>query len=197
MASNNPYAAPTTVEPAKPVKNDSGGRFPLATRWQRLAGSLVDAFTLVFMVVPMSYGASFLIESAYPEVYYASSQTIFIVEETLAMVLISIAFLALNGYLLANRGQTLGKYVVGTRIVADDNSAVSFLRLFFLRYFLVWSITIIPTLGNLFSLVNSLAIFRDNRKCLHDNFAGTKVVVTTHAAHRRELPEKLDFSKIE
>ena len=92
------------------------------------------------------------------------------------MFIISLVFLTVNAYLLANRGQTIGKFVMKTQIVSDGGELVPLMPLFLKRYLLIWFIGSLPFVGRLFSLADALVIFRDNRKCLHDEFAGTKVI---------------------
>jgi uncharacterized RDD family membrane protein YckC len=84
--------------------------------------------------------------------------------------------LAVNGYLLATRGQTIGKLVVRIRIVRPDGAAVSAWRVLGLRYGVLSLINVIPALGLLFALVDSLCIFRASRRCLHDDIADTVVI---------------------
>ncbi len=84
-------------------------------------------------------------------------------------------FLAVNGFLLATRGQTVGKTIVKTQIVADDGSMMPFGPLILKRYLPFWILGMIPYLG-LLNLVNVLMIFRESHKCLHDEIAGTKVI---------------------
>ncbi len=50
-------------------------------------------------------------------------------------------------------------------------------RLVFLRYGGPGLIGQIPFLGSLFSLLDALFIFSEERRCIHDHFADTKVVV--------------------
>jgi uncharacterized RDD family membrane protein YckC len=85
-------------------------------------------------------------------------------------------FVLLQGYLLATQGQTIGKKLLGLRIVRSNGERVDIGRLLGLRYFLGWVITMIPFIGAVFVLVDALLIFRDSRKCLHDNIADTMVV---------------------
>ena len=84
--------------------------------------------------------------------------------------------LALQGYLLATQGQTIGKKLLGIRIVRSDGSKVDAARVIGLRYALIWALAVIPVVGWVFGLVDALMIFRDSRKCLHDNIADTIVV---------------------
>jgi uncharacterized RDD family membrane protein YckC len=85
-------------------------------------------------------------------------------------------FLVLHGYLLATRGQTIGKYLLGMQIVSADGRLVPFWRLIALRYLPFWVVTAAPRIGWILSLANALAIFRESRKCFHDDIAGTKVI---------------------
>jgi uncharacterized RDD family membrane protein YckC len=85
-------------------------------------------------------------------------------------------FVLIQSYLLATQGQTVGKKLLGLRIVRSNGEAVAIGRMLGLRYFLGWIITMIPFIGALFALTDALLIFRDSRKCLHDNIADTIVV---------------------
>jgi len=86
-------------------------------------------------------------------------------------------FLLLNGYLLATAGQTIGKRLVGTRIVnVSDERIPKFLTLVGARYGSTWLIGLIPGVGNLYGFVDALFVFRNDRRCLHDWIAGTKVI---------------------
>ena len=83
-------------------------------------------------------------------------------------------------------GQTVGKKVMGIRVVRMDGSRVSFARFFFLRWLAVavisWIVSVVGAamhlhfLGNLVSLVDALLIFGAAHRCLHDYIADTQVV---------------------
>jgi uncharacterized RDD family membrane protein YckC len=93
-----------------------------------------------------------------------------------------LAFLAMAGLVVLNcvwlrhYGQTVGKRVMHIRIVRSDGSRASLGRIFALRYLPLILLGSIPYLGLLITLADYLLIFRDNRKCLHDQFADTIVV---------------------
>ena len=88
-----------------------------------------------------------------------------------------IIFMAINSYLLVTKGQTLGKWMLGIRIVdAASNGAATALKLLGLRYVLVMLVQAIPMIGQLLGLIDALFIFRGDRRCVHDLIAGTKVV---------------------
>ena len=88
--------------------------------------------------------------------------------------------------LLYKYGQTVGKKVLGIRVVRMDGSRVSFARFFFLRGLamavIVWIISAIGLaiharfIGNLVTLVDYLLIFGAAHRCLHDYIADTQVV---------------------
>jgi len=87
-----------------------------------------------------------------------------------------VILLVLQGYLLATQGQTIGKKLLGIRIVRSDGSKVDAARVIGLRYALIWALAVIPVVGWVFGLVDALMIFRNSRKCLHDNIADTIVI---------------------
>ena len=85
-------------------------------------------------------------------------------------------FLILNGYLLFNRGQTIGKVAVKTKIVDLSGNIPNFGKLLVLRYLVLGLLKQVPILGVLVGLVDALSIFGEERRCLHDYIAGTLVV---------------------
>lgn len=86
-------------------------------------------------------------------------------------------FCLLHGYTLATRGQTLGKVVAKTQIVSnDDGSVLPVWKIILLRYAPITMVTMIPVIGNFATLVNIAFILRDDRRCIHDHIAGTKVI---------------------
>ena len=80
-------------------------------------------------------------------------------------------------WMLVTRGQTIGKRVLGVRIVTvDDGSNPGFIKIFLLRLILPALLGAVPYLGMFFTLTDYFFIFRDDRRCIHDILAGTKVV---------------------
>jgi len=73
-------------------------------------------------------------------------------------------------------GGTLAKKLLGLRIVRTDGSRASAVRLIFGRGLVAMLPAMIPFLGMIYFLVDSLMIFRDSRQCLHDQIADTLVV---------------------
>lgn len=165
-ADQNPFAPPTAR-----VDDVATGDLELAGRGQRLISAIVDgliqggvywllAATVLKSIVPnptTGAGAGF-----------ASMAT--------SMVVSIVLFLLLQGYLLVTTGQSIGKKLVGLRIVRTSGERVDPGRLIGLRYVLIWVIATIPFIGWIFALADVLMIFRDSRKCLHDNIADTIVI---------------------
>lgn len=92
------------------------------------------------------------------------------------MVVFLCVFLVVQGYLLATRGQTVAKALLGMRIVGPGGEKVSAVRVIGLRYGIGWFIGIVPLVGGIYGLVDALMIFRESRRCIHDSIANTIVV---------------------
>jgi len=88
-----------------------------------------------------------------------------------------VIFLVLHGYFLATRGQTIGKIAAGVRIVDfHTGQLLSFGKLIGLRVIPVWVAAVVPFAGGCLALIDILFIFGNDRRCVHDLIAGTKVV---------------------
>ena len=80
-----------------------------------------------------------------------------------------------NIYLLHTKGQTIGKMLVGVRIVDVNSGQI-------LPITKVIGLRVLPTwMGHFLTcgiggLIDSLFIFRDDQRCVHDLIAQTKVV---------------------
>ncbi|MBS0213677.1 MAG: RDD family protein [Proteobacteria bacterium] len=86
--------------------------------------------------------------------------------------------LVAQAWLLAQDGQTLGKKILGTRVVsASDGGNPGFVRTVLVRELVFWAL-LFPG-GLIFGippLVDWLLFFRADRRCGHDHLAGTRVV---------------------
>jgi uncharacterized RDD family membrane protein YckC len=105
---------------------------------------------------------------------------------------------AIQAYLVAHRGQSLGKIVVKTRIVTADGRQAGLYRGFVLRQLpfiapgLLVSLLLylgepaafvqpLGTLIKIVSAIDTLFILGTSRRCLHDYFAGTRVALDVEA----------------
>lgn len=86
-------------------------------------------------------------------------------------------FLLLNGHGLHTRGQTLGKRLVGIRIVDAATGGVPPLaRLVLLRYGSFWLLNALPGIRTLAFPLDFGFMLRRDRRALHDLVGGTQVV---------------------
>jgi uncharacterized RDD family membrane protein YckC len=74
-------------------------------------------------------------------------------------------------------GQTWGKKWLKVKIVDLQGRKPHFARLLFLRYAPTRIVAITPIAGPWIALVDDLLIFREDKRCIHDHLAGTRVVV--------------------
>lgn len=158
--SANPFAPPQAE-----VRDVPATALEPAGRGARLAAAIVDG--VLYMAI--LFGLDFVL----PLHLFERGQE----PPLLLLTVLGLStFLLVQGWPLLQRGQTLGKIALGLRIVRPDGSRVGAGRLLGLRYGVGFVIAVIPVVGNFYALVDSLLIFRESRKCLHDNIADTIVV---------------------
>jgi uncharacterized RDD family membrane protein YckC len=93
------------------------------------------------------------------------------------LILAVLALTATQWYLLGTRGQTIGKKIVGIKIVNfADSQNPGFVKACLVRTIVIGMIAAVPYLGFLFSITDICFIFRDDKRCIHDLMAETKVV---------------------
>ena len=143
----------------------------LASRGKRLAAAVVDIFIFFPLVVLVAQPLG-LINISDPENIQA-----FNLEQSIKLFIIGqVLFLLIQGYLLHTQGQTIGKKLLKIRIVSLDDKLLGIGQLYFVRYLTFSLIAQIPIIGALIGIVNVLFIFGQDRRCLHDRIAGTKVI---------------------
>ena len=96
---------------------------------------------------------------------------------TVAMILIvSTGVFVVQMYLLGSRGQTLGKMAMDIRIVdAQTGEHPGWARILLLRTLVHGIIVSIPFAGFVYLIVDTLFVFRADRRTIHDLIAGTRV----------------------
>ncbi|QLC74860.1 RDD family protein [Pseudomonas sp. LPB0260] len=162
--SDNIYAPPQSVLVETVDKNDI-----TASRWKRLGASLIDTLTIMIVTLPAMYftgGFDRISEGVSPSTTYS------LVMAALGLII----FFALNTRLLIKSGQTLGKKVVGIKIVDLDGDIPTFKKHLAKRYAVFFLPGQIPVAGQFISIVNILFIFGKQKRCAHDYIAGTKVI---------------------
>ena len=171
----------TPPVPAVPAADGAGGRV-LAGRGTRLSAAGIDGAIFMLAFLPALVDITQAIVRRYLE------------EETLGWSFTWSAGVAVTGLLLlalgvattilvARGGQTVGKKLLGIRVVRSDGSPAGLGRIFWLRNvaasvpsLLQFGGSALTAVGLLYSLVDDLLIFGDTRQCLHDRIADTIVV---------------------
>ena len=162
---NNRFAPPAAH--VEDVAGDTGA-LPLAGRGARFGALLID---LVLLWLGSWLVASLFVPSMTEELRVGARS--FLNYLGVQLLIGFGVYLLLNGWLLATRGQTLGKMALKLRIVRPDGAQAGFVRLFLVRYLLNNLLCLIPLLGLLYALADCLSIFRESRRCLHDSNADT------------------------
>ena len=85
-------------------------------------------------------------------------------------------FLAINVGFLYSYGQTIGKRFMRIAIVNIDGSRPALLPLILNRYVSQWAMGLFPVLGPFLRLLDWTLIFREDKRCLHDLIAKTRVI---------------------
>lgn len=171
----NPYAPPQAdldhgVAPAGP-----GG--PLATRLQRFGGAIVDGILYAVASAPAYMGISFMElgrrsqTSSNPFLLYTIAGFWGFIAAGL-----TVSLWIVQWYLIATRGQSIGKIVAKTRIVRVDGGRAGFKEAVALRTWIPWAVSLIPKIGGVLAFIDILFVFRSDRRCVHDLIAGTKVI---------------------
>jgi uncharacterized RDD family membrane protein YckC len=136
---------------------------PLASRASRLTAALLDAVLNLLVSAPGLY-----VRNSFEGIAELRSRGNMLLLGGLALLA------AVQWTLLTRCGQTVGKKLMGIRIVrATDESNPGFFRVVVLRSFL----PLLLGVGcGLFGLIDMLWILNEDQRCIHDHFAGTKVV---------------------
>lgn len=88
-----------------------------------------------------------------------------------------LVFFLFNSKLLFDRGQSIGKMMMGLRIQSADGQPVSRKQVL-KRFAFYWLLWLIPVYGIFLVLAECLYALLDSKGAGHDRFAGTKVVIT-------------------
>ncbi len=165
MTNANPYLAP---EASLTVEADASV-IELATRWQRFWAAILDAIIGAVCILPLMFAFGFF--------SYAMSggEPPFLIMVGFTALSFGV-FALVHGYFLKRDGQTIGKKALGIKIVDLDNQVAPLQRVLLLRYLPLYAVGLIPILGQFLPLIDVLFIFGEDRRCVHDMIAGTKVI---------------------
>src|ERR1700691_2729574 len=173
--SNNNYAPPKSV--VADVATDTAG-IEKASRGSRLAAVILDGLIISIPLAP-SYFAAFQAAMHGPRFSLLSFWAAVAATGTMFYLgaIIDIALLVLTGVFVYRNGQTIGKKLLGIKVVRSDGSRAGLARIFWLRYLVAqYLFPIIPMVGMLYALVDVLMIFGEAKRCCHDYIADTIVV---------------------
>jgi len=169
MSENNPYSTPESELEKKNADTTFDSDFELAGRGERLVAVIVDTIVRlgIFFAIAIPTGIwDSLMNGKEPE------------SATLIMIFVVgfVAFFAINAYLLNHYGQTIGKRLLGIRIANLNGDKTGLWKIIFARYLPIEVLAQIPIAGGFIGLVDALMIFGSERRCMHDQIAGTIVV---------------------
>jgi uncharacterized RDD family membrane protein YckC len=165
MSDQNPYAAPAAI-----VSDIVETALRLAGRGERLGSAIIDGLMLMAILLPAMFVSGYfsgIMQGVQPSFGM----------QVLWQVISMAIFVVIQGYPLSQSGQTWGKKLLKMKIVDLQGNKPDFLRLIALRYGSGYVIVMIPIIGTLYILIDALFIFRDDKRCIHDHIAGTRVVV--------------------
>jgi uncharacterized RDD family membrane protein YckC len=159
----------------------------LAERGARLLAATLDELILLAISLPMIIGAMpamvALVGGAVGgEADVESLDTMSVLRAMVSgpgatiTVLALIAWCIITAWLVATNGQSIGKRLVGIKVVRADGSRASFARIFLLRNVVNGLPNLLPYVGWLYQLIDPLLIYQESRQCLHDKIADTIVV---------------------
>ncbi len=172
----NPYAPPSSDVNAGKLPPAVAGM--LAERGTRFVSQLVDGLLYLVVLLP-AFIAGFQ-TGAFAE---GGNTAIFRSFVTGPLGIISgigwLALIAYQAYLVATTGQSIAKKLFKIQIVKVDGSPVNFVSGVLVRNWLMMVLQQIPVVNMILPLLDALFIFRQDRRCIHDLIAGTKVIQLT------------------
>ncbi len=171
----NPYNAPDAD-----LEGAEEDEYVLASRGSRLGASALDGLVflvpiLIALLVVFALSSGSFNEMLTSGEFDESAKGVLIAVGG-GLLLLFLGMFVLNLVWLYRYGQTIGKRMLGIKIVRTDGSRCELWRIILLRVFIIQILSQIPILGTLVALGDPLMIFRKSRQCLHDNIADTIVV---------------------
>ncbi len=165
----NPYAPPVD-QSANNINNNNTDEMQLsADRGSRFLARLIDGLLSLLCAAPVL-------------VLLQTQEIIRTPDLQNRLMMIAVLWggaLPINIYqwsLVSRTGQSLGKKWLRLKVVKVNGSPVDFMAGVLLREWLMTVVGSIPMIGPFVNLFDALMIFGGERRCLHDRFAGTKVV---------------------
>jgi uncharacterized RDD family membrane protein YckC len=170
----NPYASPMAISPGQSPFLPPTGMPMLAGRLERFVAQIVDGLLNLAAALP---GIVLLIVSAINAGPDEDPGPLFFV----GLIIAGVGSLALNIYqwvLISQSGQSIGKRLMRVRIVKlETQQPPGFVYGVLLRLWVNGLLSGLPCgIGLVYTLVDLLFIFREDRRCVHDHLAQTVVI---------------------
>lgn len=164
---SNPYAPPQAE-----VKDLVQDNVQLASRALRLGAWAIDTVIGFLLALPLLIGASFGMFHDRPPALTDAALVGFAIT-----ILGGIVWTIVTIVLVHRNGQTIGKKLVGVKVVRSNGARASLGRIFWLRNVVNALLNGVPYLGSVYFLIDHAFIFGDKCQCLHDKIADTIVVM--------------------
>ena len=171
---NNPYEPPKSTVADVVAPPATGEK---ASRLSRLGAKFLDGLIGGASLVPAYFAAIPAIRDQRPTDYLAiwsiiaNTGTVFYLG-----VVVCLVIFGFNIFLMRKDGQTIGKKIVGIKVVGVDGSHLPLYRIFLVRVVLNGVIANIPVIGRFYGLADCLMIFGQPRRCAHDYLANSIVI---------------------
>lgn len=149
----------------------------LAGRGIRLGAVFIDGAivgVIMFLGIMLAVALAHAGGGSFQGKSIASSGTAVIVLVITIVCCFAIAIYQL--WLLATKGQTIGKRICHIKVINIATNSAPGGKGVLLRQVIPGLMNSIPYIGWLIALVDILFIFREDRRCLHDLIAGTRVI---------------------
>jgi uncharacterized RDD family membrane protein YckC len=173
-----PAAAPAAWTPS------SRSAVPLAKPadlFERFIAKCIDYFFQ--LVVPFATGLMFAMISSLIVENQNTSMAVY----TTTLLVLAIGVAVTQWILIARRGQSIGKHFMRIRLANRHNDKVpDFIQSVVIR---LWLVNLINVVFPVFYLIDVCLVFFEDRRCVHDIMASTRVIraATLKAAKRLEL----------
>ncbi len=182
MSEENPYSPPVNQVEAPPIQSAVPGLHNYASLGQRLLGKIIDGLIMIPLGLVIGVGYALISPPKLVAVeklsdVFLGGASVYGLGETLLLAVLGMAaYIGVQWAFWASTGQSIGKKVMKTQVVNLDGSQASVQTIAFKRYGIINLIANVPTFGPLVHFIGVLLIFRQNRNCLHDDIAKTRVI---------------------
>jgi uncharacterized RDD family membrane protein YckC len=170
----NPYAPPS-ANVADTVEDH--GEMEIAGRGTRLGAYLLDVLvSIVFALPALLVGGVSVFTSLAANPTPEAMMQLFTGVFAVLLLLGWLAWAVITIILVHRNGQTIGKKLLGIKVVRKDGARASLGRIFWLRNVVNVLPSLIPVVGGFYFFIDSLWIFTESNQCVHDKIADTIVV---------------------